>query len=195
MGGLLTQLICGCTGRYSDHNGSVHCDACPVGHFASTSGFTACWQCPRGLTTLAAGTELASSCLCLSGPIDTRTGDCLQDIWLTGLAPFTGAWNAGSSIERGVEIILDGINANPSILPGYHLNVKWWNTGCSVEEGFLVFVESVSMPIPVAHAYQFSSRPIGLLGPGCSGVAVAILPTTGSPAGISFSPSAQRGLM
>ena len=58
-----------------------------------------------------------------------------KPLYLLGLHPFTGAWPGGNTIEVAVEMALDHINANNSILQDYELihtiadsGVSPWNT-------------------------------------------------------------------
>lgn len=58
--------------------------------------------------------------------------DTAQIINAMGIMPFTGGiWDAGLSMRVGMEILLEEVNANPNILPGYQFNFLWMNGGCT----------------------------------------------------------------
>jgi hypothetical protein len=58
--------------------------------------------------------------------------DTAQIINAMGIMPFTGGiWDVGLSFRVGMEIMLEEVNANPNILPGYHFNILWMNGGCT----------------------------------------------------------------
>jgi len=128
-----------------------------------------------------------------------------QEVWLAGIQPFVGGlWDAGISMRFGAEIMLEEINANPDLLPGYRLRTVWQNGGCNPETATERFLENLlmkkykafapSVPISALDAdgdgaitredteaasefwtsAQVRPDPIGLLGPGCSSASLAL---------------------
>ena len=52
-----------------------------------------------------------------------------KPLYLLGLHPITGPWPGGNTIQVAVEMALDHINANQSILPEYELTQIVADTG------------------------------------------------------------------
>lgn len=60
-------------------------------------------------------------------PETVRPGDVapgkVKDLWLLGLFPLQGNWPGGKGHLPAIEMALDAVNRNPSILPGYRLRM------------------------------------------------------------------------
>ncbi|CAK0836431.1 unnamed protein product [Prorocentrum cordatum] len=92
----------------------------------------------RGRPTLAAVANL------LLGATILDTSARAEDIWLTSIQPFTGAdWDAGISMRIGGQIMLEEINNNPNLLPGYTLRVAWQDGLCARGRAVEIFLRNL----------------------------------------------------
>mmetsp|Transcript_80860 Transcript_80860/g.237659 ORF Transcript_80860/g.237659 Transcript_80860/m.237659 type:complete len:1458 (-) Transcript_80860:181-4554(-) len=125
-----------------------------------------------------------------------------QDIWILGMAPFTGGnYDAGDSMRFAGDMMLRLINEEGTILPGYRLRVLWQNERCSsvraldvlrwnfFDELYVVYpepphmdfdgdgqvstAESASREVSLGPA-DLDPKPIGILGAGCSSASLAV---------------------
>ena len=86
-----------------------------------------------------------------------------------GLLPFTGSvWPAGDAALLGVEIALEAINSNTSLLAGHELMMDSLDTACEVGTGLDAAVQLKSKP-PV--------KPV-IFGIGCSGLGMSLAQMT-----------------
>ena len=56
------------------------------------------------------------------------TNESVVDLYLLGLWPMQGGWPGGVGILPAALMALDHVNADPTILPGYRLNMIWNDT-------------------------------------------------------------------
>ena len=54
-----------------------------------------------------------------------------KDLWLLGLFPFNGSWPGGLGQAPAVQMGIEDVNADKSILPGYKLHMTINNTQVS----------------------------------------------------------------
>ena len=86
------------------------------------------------------------------------------------LAPFSGEWKGGPGMEAGIKLALSDMNKDAALLPGHTLERVKKDTTCSKGKGVSDLFELLSD----------KARPIvGLIGPGCSGVAMPVSSTAG----------------
>ena len=73
-------------------------------------------------------------------------------------------------MDPAVEIALEDINLNVAVLPGYRLERVVVDSKCDPGTGIKGFINAISV--------SDTTRPlVGVAGPGCSDVAVALVPT------------------
>ena len=46
-----------------------------------------------------------------------------KELMIGSLLPFTGVWPGGNAMLASAKLALDTVNADPTILPGYYLNL------------------------------------------------------------------------
>eukprot|EP00947_MAST-08B_sp_MAST-8B-sp1_P000913 g913.t1 len=86
------------------------------------------------------------------------------------MAPWAGAWIGGPLMEESTKMALEDVNARADILPSYTLERIAADSLCSAGQGLFGMFQWVSD----------TSRPIvGVLGPGCSSVAIPLSKTAG----------------
>ena len=59
----------------------------------------------------------------VSGPA-TEEND-IQDIYVLGMWPMEGPWSGGQGLIPAALMALEHVNSDPTILPGYRLNMIW----------------------------------------------------------------------
>ena len=117
-------------------------------------------------------------CLCLPSFRNTAVGSTIH---VGYLAPFSGEWNGGPGMEAGIKLALSDMNKDTAHLPGHTLERIEKDTACSKGKGVADLIDLLSD----------KARPIvGLIGPGCSGVAMPVSSTAGLFNLVTLSPSA-----
>ena len=53
-----------------------------------------------------------------------RDGKNLSEIWILGLFPFNGSWAGGLGQLPAVQMGLEDVNGDPTMLPGYRLRMS-----------------------------------------------------------------------
>lgn len=99
-------------------------------------------------------------------------------LYLLTLLPYPDAngtlqpsWDEGPNISPAVELAVELINSNASILPEYELKLIHDDSGCEiVSRTYVSFVRGVMSE---------RSRPVGIIGPGCSTASVRTSPLNG----------------
>jgi len=91
------------------------------------------------------------------------------DINFVGLFPITGDWPLGTVLEAGARLAIQDISNHPVILknlPGGDYTLKMWSNDTQCTAG-------VGVRLLVAQVTTFPPK-IGIVGPGCSGVSIAV---------------------
>ena len=85
------------------------------------------------------------------------------------------SWDEGPNIAPAVELAVELINSNASILPEYEIKLIHDDSGCQiVSRTYVSFVRGVMS--------ESSRRPVGILGPGCSTASLRTSPLNGRDA-------------
>lgn len=62
---------------------------------------------------------------------DANAATPIKDLWILGLFPFNGSWAGGLGQLPAVQMGIDDVNNDSTILPGYRLHLTVNNTGVS----------------------------------------------------------------
>jgi len=90
-----------------------------------------------------------------------RTCPSCTPIWLLCPAEDTGAWDGGSALRLGSRIMLEKINEQQWLLPGYELMCEYFNNDCTAK---------TAQKIVQGQSTKNSTKFVGVGSTGCSGV-------------------------
>lgn len=89
-------------------------------------------------------------------------------LYVGGIFPMIGDWPGGQSCLPSAIMALNEVNLNPSVLPGYKLELNWFNSECDPGKGVSNLYEMIF------HKKSKQNNVIMLLGPGCSDVSSSV---------------------
>merc|ERR1719272_2899322 len=91
----------------------------------------------------------------------TRQCTSCTAIWLLCPAEDTGAWDGGSALRLGSRLMLEKINSQQWLLPGYELMCEYYNNNCHAK---------TAQKIVQGRSSIYTDKFVGVGSTGCSGV-------------------------
>ena len=109
------------------------------------------------------------------------------EIRMVHMTPLTGGWPAGKSMNYGLKLMVDAVNANDLLLPNHTLQFTTVDDGCDPDIAFeavldlvfdkktteAVFYENMSKPVTDYREQEVTGLDfVGVVGCGCAGAAM-----------------------